>query len=131
MKNLKVTVNGIEYDVKVEEIDEPNNDINPIKTNIKQEPENKSQPTAKQPLSADPSTKIPEGSTVIKAPMPGVIVSVNVNKGDTIKKGQVLLILEAMKMENEITSPVNGIVENIFTNKRGHVESGENLIVIK
>ena len=67
---------------------------------------------------------------VITSPMPGNILSVNVSAGDTVKKGQVLMILEAMKMENEIMSPCDGKVVSVSVAKGAAVESGTLLCVI-
>lgn len=66
----------------------------------------------------------------IKAPMPGVIVSVNAAAGQTVKEGDVLLILEAMKMENEITAPRTGTIVQVLAQKGASVETGAPLFVI-
>ena len=63
--------------------------------------------------------------------MPGNILSVNVNAGDVVKRGQVLLILEAMKMENEIMAPCDGTIASVNTSKGSAVESGALLCVIQ
>ena len=63
--------------------------------------------------------------------MPGNILSVNVAAGDTVKRGQVLLILEAMKMENEIMAPCDGVIASVNTSKGSAVESGALLCVIQ
>ena len=72
----------------------------------------------------------PAGGEQITSPMPGNILSVNVSAGDTVKKGQVLMILEAMKMENEIMSPCDGKVVSVSVAKGAAVESGTLLCVI-
>ena len=64
----------------------------------------------------------------IKAPMPGIILSVSVEKGQEVKEGDTLLILEAMKMENAIGAPKNGIVKSVFIKTGGTVEKGELMI---
>ncbi len=64
----------------------------------------------------------------IKAPMPGLILSINVKESQEVKKGEILLILEAMKMENAITSPKDGIIKCIHIKSGGTVEKGELLI---
>lgn len=66
----------------------------------------------------------------VKAPMPGVILKVNVNVGDKVKEGQVLVILEAMKMENEIVAPKAGTVAQIVTPKGTSVDSGAPLVIL-
>ena len=65
-----------------------------------------------------------EGSVKINAPMPGKILAVKANAGDAVKKGQVLLILEAMKMENEIQAPEDGTVASINVKEGATVEAG-------
>lgn len=67
---------------------------------------------------------------VVKALMPGRVVRVLVNKGDTVQRGAGLLILEAMKMENEIQAPIDGTVDDIFVNPGDTVESGADLVHI-
>lgn len=64
----------------------------------------------------------------IKAPMPGIILSVNVEENQAVKEGETLLILEAMKMENAITAPKDGIIKSIFAKSGETVEKGELLI---
>ena len=126
MKNLKVTVNGIEYSVQVEELDGENLDIE----NIKAEGESKVKTNSELKKEAKTSSSASDADSV-KSPMPGTILSVNVTKGDKVNKGQVLLVLEAMKMENEIISPKDGVVESVNVNKGENVESGALLVVIK
>lgn len=71
------------------------------------------------------------GAEAIEAPMPGTILSINVNEGDTVKSGQVLAILEAMKMENEILAPRDGKVVSIVVTKGASVNTGDKLVVIE
>ena len=70
------------------------------------------------------------GGEVVAAPMPGTILSVNVNVGDSVKKGQLLLVLEAMKMENEIFSPKDGVVAQVITQKGAAVDTDAPLVVL-
>lgn len=126
MKNLKVTVNGIEYSVQVEELDGENLDIE----NIQAKEESKVKTNSEPKKEAKTSSSASDADSV-KSPMPGTILSVNVTKGDKVNKGQVLLVLEAMKMENEIISPKDGVVESVNVNKGENVESGALLVVIK
>lgn len=68
---------------------------------------------------------------VVSAPMPGLVVAVKVEPDQEVKMGEPLLILEAMKMENELRSPVNGRVQKIEVNPGNKVEKGERLIVLQ
>ena len=83
------------------------------------------------PAAPAPAAAAPEGGEQVTAPMPGTILSINVAAGDTVKRGQVLMILEAMKMENEIMCPCDGKVASVNTSKGGTVESGTLLCVIQ
>ena len=78
---------------------------------------------------APAAVSLAEGETV-ESPMPGNILSVNVNQGDKVKEGQVLAILEAMEMENEIPAPKDGTVVQIVVSKGAVVETGSPLFVI-
>ncbi|MDD6268574.1 MAG: biotin/lipoyl-binding protein [Oscillospiraceae bacterium] len=83
-------------------------------------------PAAPAPAAA---VSLAAGETV-ESPMPGNILSVNVNQGDKVKEGQVLAILEAMKMENEIPAPKDGTIVQVVTSKGAVVETGSPLFVI-
>ena len=67
---------------------------------------------------------------IVTAPMPGNILKVNVNVGDKVNEGQVLVILEAMKMENEIMAPCSGTVTQVLTSKGSTVDTGAPMVVI-
>lgn len=113
MKKYRVNVNGNDYEIAIELIDE--NEAKaaaPVKT-------------------AAPTTSAPANGEKITSPMPGNILNVNVAAGDSVKKGQVLMVLEAMKMENEIMSPIDGTIASVNTSKGATVESGALLCVIK
>ena len=84
-------------------------------------------PTENKPAPAPVS--LASGETV-SAPMPGNIIRIDVKEGDKVTSGQVLVILEAMKMENEIVAPKDGTVAQIVTSKGAVVETGSPLIVI-
>ena len=71
-----------------------------------------------------------EAGEAVNAPMPGNILRIDVAKGDTVRAGQVLVILEAMKMENEIVAPKDGTVAQVVTSKGAVVDTGSPLIVI-
>lgn len=71
-----------------------------------------------------------EGSSTIPAPLPGLILEVMVREGDTVKAGQSLLVMEAMKMENQIQAPFDGTVKKIFVQKGANISEGDKLIEI-
>ena len=109
MKKYKVNVNGTVYEVEIEEM---------------------TGAPAAAPVAAAPAAPAGAGERVA-APMPGNILSVNVAAGDTVNKGQVLMILEAMKMENEIMAPCDGKVTAVAVTKGAAVESGALLCTIQ
>ena len=113
MKKYRVNVNGTAYEVEIEEM---------------------TGTPAAAPVAAPAAAPAPVASGAgesINAPMPGNILSVNVAAGDTVKKGQVLMVLEAMKMENEIMAPRDGKVTAVAVAKGAAVESGALLCTIQ
>ena len=118
MKRFQITVNGNAYDVQVEEIGGSGASI-PVAA-----------PVPAAPAPAVTATA-PAGAETINAPMPGNIVNVMVKAGDSVTKGQVLLILEAMKMENEIMSPRDGVVVGVHVSKGESVDSGKLLVSLQ
>ena len=113
MKKYRVTVNGTAYEIELEEL-----------TGAAPAPA----PAAPAPA---PAAAAPAGGEQVTSPMPGTILSINVAAGDTVKRGQVLMILEAMKMENEIMCPCDGKIASVNTSKGSSVESGTLLCVIQ
>ena len=89
-------------------------------------------PVAAAPVTmAAPEAPVSVGSgECVTAPMPGNILRVAVNVGDKVSEGQVLVILEAMKMENEIMAPCSGTVTQVLTSKGSTVDTGAPMIVI-
>ncbi len=122
MKNYKVTVNGNLYEIAIEEVD-----ASEIK-NAAPTPAPATTPAPAAP--AAPVASAPAGGESVNAPMPGNILAVNINVGDTVKAGQVGMILEAMKMENEIMIPCDGKVTAVGVTKGTTVESGAFLFSI-
>ena len=88
-------------------------------------------PAAPAPAPAPaPKPAAPAGAETINSPMPGTILAVNVQPGAAVKRGQVLLILEAMKMENEIMCPRDGVVASVMVTKGSAVNSGDPLVAL-
>ena len=110
MKAYKVTVNGNVYEITLEVIDKAD-----IKT--------PAAPVAAPAPAAAPAP-VAAGAQTISAPMPGTILKVNVANGQAVKKGDVLMVLEAMKMENEIMAPADGTVTSVNVNAGASVEAG-------
>ena len=116
MKKYRVTVNGSLYEIEVEEMDASAVSAAPA---AKAAPA----PVAPAPVAPAPVAPAPAAGAQIKAPMPGNILDVKVTAGQSVKKGDVLVILEAMKMENEIHAPCDGKVTGVNVGKGDTVET--------
>ena len=122
MKNYRITVNGTAYDVAVEELGAGTVPAAaPVAAPVAAPA---AAPAAPAPA---PAASGAEGSVKIAAPMPGKILAIKANAGQAVKKGDVVMILEAMKMENEITAPQDGTVAGINVAVGDSVESGDTL----
>lgn len=133
MNRYKVTVNGTAYDVLVEDMGGTQAAYAPV-----------AQPSAPAvapaaPVAAAPQpapvpaaapAPAPAGASVVEAPMPGKILKISVSVGASVSSGDVLLILEAMKMENEISAPAGGTVREIRAREGDSVNTGDVLIVL-
>lgn len=138
MKTFKVTVDGQAYTVQVEELGQSASQepVKEIKKTVSKPPAaaqgpiktDKTASTDAQPkVAPKPSAT---GGFEVKAPMPGSVLEVKVKAGDTISEGDVLLVLEAMKMENELTASQGGTVAEVLVKKGDTVNSGDPLIVM-
>ena len=118
MKNYIVTVNGVSYEVTVEEVGECQAAA-PAAAPVKAAPVKAAAPAKKAKASGA------AGSVKVSAPMPGKIIAVKKDAGAAVKKGEVILVLEAMKMENEIVAPQDGTVASVNVGDGDAVEAGD------
>ena len=121
MKKYEIEINNEVYHVTVRELPADTD------TNVKEEDIPKEN-TSNQVTDESSEPTIKEDSTTVKAPMAGTILAVNVSPGQKIVQGETLIVLEAMKMENEIVAPVDGVVEDIYVSKNERVESDQVLL---
>ena len=112
MKSYTITVNGTAYEVTVEETGATNQ-----------------APVASAPVAPKAAGK--QGSVKINSPMPGKILNVKVNAGATVKKGDVIMLLEAMKMENEIVASQDGVLASVNVAVGDTVEAGDVLATLE
>lgn len=139
MRKFLVTVNGGSYEVVVEEIGgvapvaaapAPQAAPAPVApAPVPVAPAPAPTPAAEAPAPAAPQAPI-AGGRKVTSPMPGTILGVNVQVGQTVKGGDILVVLEAMKMENEIPSPVDGKVLQVAVSKGATVNTGDVLVVL-
>jgi len=137
MKRFNVTVNGKAYAVEVEEVGAGQGGF--TYQPVQQAASAQAAVTVQQPQVASElpkaatAPKAPSGPVsgeTISAPMPGTILDIKVTEGQSIKAGDILVILEAMKMENEIVSPKDGVINGIHTVKLSSVSTGDPLVTI-
>ena len=120
MKKFLVKVNGTSYEVELEELKEGEN-FKPSKENVKKEEKIKQEKVESKNA----------GNSSVNSPMPGKILRIEKNVGSKVKSGDCILILEALKMENEILSPKDGIISKISVNQGDTVDTGAELAVIE
>ena len=112
MKTYKVKVNGKLYEVQLEAVSESAETISaPAKTQA-------------------PAPVVSAGASAVEAPIAGKVLSIKVNVGDTVKKGQVVAIIEAMKLENEIPASADGVVKEICVSVGAVVNNKDKLIIL-
>ena len=127
IKKFNVKVNGNSYEVEVEEIKDG---VQPVAPAV--------QRPAAAPAPAAPVAAVPKaapavavaGAGTVSAPMPGTMLDIMVKEGDVVKSGQVCVILEAMKMENELPAPCDGTVKSVNVTKGASVNTADVLVVI-
>lgn len=123
MKKYEIEINNEVYRVTVKELD-----ADADMSTGKSETARDSMPAQENaPSQGTPATS---GGTEVTAPMPGTILKVNVTAGQTVSAGDTLVVLEAMKMENEVVAPADGVVGEILVNANDRVQSGQLLLTI-
>ncbi len=134
MKKYNVTVNGVTYEVVVEEAGSASSVPAPTAAPA---PAPVAAPAAAQPAAKPAAAAAPapassgaEGSIKVSAPMPGTILKMNVKVGDVIKANDLVCILEAMKMENEIFAAEGGTVKSVNAPQGSSVNSGDTIITL-
>ena len=120
MKRFNVTVNGVAYDVTVEEIDAAAAPVAPVATPV-------AAPAAPATPTAAPASA---GSVEVKAPLQGNVLKVLVKPGDTVKKGSPVCVIEALKMENDVPAPADGVVASVLVKSGDSVKTDEVLLTL-
>lgn len=138
MKRYNITVNGKTYDVAVEEAGQSSAPVAVAAPVAAQAPAPAAAPVAQAPVApiaapAPAPAPAPQvtGGTQINAPMPGNVLDVKVKVGDKVENGTPVIVLEAMKMENDVVSPVAGTVASIDVKKGDTVDSGTLIAIIQ
>lgn len=125
MRKFNITVNGQTYEVEVEEAGGAAQSPTPSAA-----PAPAAVPAPAAAPAPKPAAAAPVDGVKIEAPMPGTILTVNAKEGQTVKSGDVLMVLEAMKMENEILAPQDGTVKAVQVSQGATVQTGDLLVVI-
>ena len=127
MRKFNVVVNGTAYEVEVEEVAAGASSA-PV---VAAAPEAAPAPKAAPKAAAPAPVAAPAGATTVNSPMPGTIVDVKVAVGQTVKNGDLVAILEAMKMENEIFAPCDGKIVAVNASKGATVNTGDAIVSIQ
>ena len=145
MKEYKLKINGNDYNVVINDVQESVASVEVNGSNYKVEFEKplvkptaikvvKTAPAAPAVSAATPKPSAAPaptaGGTTVSSPLPGVILDVCVKEGDTVKNGQKIMVLEAMKMENVIEATADGVIKSIKVNKGDSVMEGTPLAII-
>ncbi len=129
MRKFQIVVNGNSYIVDVEELAAGQAPAPVAAAPVSAAPKAAPAPAA-APAAAPKAAAAPAGAEAVKSPMPGTINAVNVTAGQAVKKGDILCILEAMKMENEIMASRDGVVASVNVTKGATVASGDVLLTL-
>ena len=126
MKRYSITVNGTTYDVVVEEADAQGVYTPAVSAPVTAAPAPVPAPVAApKPVASKPAATGSTGATQVTSPMPGTILDVKVSVGQSVKKGDIICVLEAMKMENDIPAPADGVVASINVQKGASVAAND------
>ena len=126
MKRFNVTVNGVAYDVTVEEV----GGSAPVAPVAAPAPAAAPAPVAAPAPAAAPAAAGSAGAVEVKAPLQGTVMKVNVKVGDSVKKGAAVCVIEALKMENDVPAPQDGVVASILVKSGDSVKTDEVLITM-
>ena len=126
----KVIVNGIRFDVELKQPINPTSTLKKVRVEAPKPVARPAAPAASAPAAAPAAPAAAGAGSPIKAPLPGTVIELKVNVGDTVKQGDVVLVLEAMKMQNNIESEFNGTVTSITVKQGETVMEGAVLLTI-
>lgn len=126
----KVEVNGIPFEVEMQGSSLVEEALPTVSTEATPATTTPAAPAAETPAAAPAATSGPGAGTPVKAPLPGVVTKILVSAGQTVKKGDTVLVLEAMKMENNITAEADGSVTGICVSAGDSVMEGTTLLTI-
>lgn len=129
MRKFQVTVNGQSYEVEIEEIGGEGPPAPRVSLPERAVPAAPPAPPVTPAPPAPAKAPVAQG-TPVTAPMPGVILEIKVKAGDLVQEGDVVAVLEAMKMENELSAPVSGQVIALSVSKGASVETNETIMTI-
>jgi len=136
LKKFRVKIDGETFEVSVEEIEDKSLRVEsvreikenvtvikePVKTKVNYSPKTIEKPQEKEAVAE------PRGTKIVTTPLPGKVLKVNVSSGSKVKRGDILMTIEAMKMENEILASMNGTVKRVFVETGKNVETKEKLL---
>lgn len=123
----KVSVNGTNYNVELDEAHGAPKAVKPVQV---ARATYQATPQA-APTKVEPATPAATNASPLRSPLPGVILEVRINEGDTVKEGQTVMILEAMKMENNIDAHKAGVIKRIVKRSGDSVLEGDDLLIIE
>lgn len=135
VRKFRLTINGVVYEVEAEELDAQATPGVPRAAAASAAPTSTAQIIPKPPVTAPPAPpskpRHDDGGITVEAPLPGAVLDVRAGVGQEVVQGQIIVILEAMKMENEITSPVSGKMVALHVQKGGTVSAQDPLFRVE